>query len=308
MSIAIIGAAGAIGRSVADAYHAAGAAVRLVGRSKEPLDAMAAPGDSIVLADVATAKGCMDALMGVEQAVYTLGVPYTKTAFAAYPQMMRYFIEAAKACGVKRVLLITNVYAYGAPVTTLVREDHPRNPCSVKGLHRKEQEDILLAANGKGLEVVSLRLPDFYGPNVPGSLMGGVVIAARSGKTADLLGPADRPHEFVFTPDVGPVVKALLEHPRAAGEAYNFAGAGVITMQDLAGLIYAAAGQAPKLRVMAPWMQSAVGLFMPVLRELGEMRYLFTTPVLLDDSKLHALLPGVKKTPYAEGAKRIMAG
>ena len=43
--------------------------------------------------------------------------------------------------------------------------------------------------------------------------------------------------------------------------------------------------------------------FMPILRELKEMHYLHETPVLLDDSKLRALLPGLVKTPYAEGAK-----
>lgn len=308
MSVAIIGAAGAIGRSVADAYHQDGKSVRLVGRSTAPLEAMARPGDSVVQADVATAEGCRTALQGVETAVYTLGLPYARKAFAAYPPMMRDFVAAAKGCGVKRLVLITNVYPYGMPQSERVSEEHPRNPCSVKGRYRKEQEDIFLAVAGDGLETVSLRLPDFYGPDVPGSLLGEAVTAARKGTTGNLLGPADKPHEFVFTPDVGPVVKALLEHRGPVAGAYNFAGAGVISLQDLAAAIYRAAGHEPKLRIMPPWMQQFVGLFVPVLRELGEMRYLLETPVLLDDSKLRALLPGVVKTSYAEGAKRVMAG
>jgi nucleoside-diphosphate-sugar epimerase len=307
MTIAIVGAAGAIGRSVADAYRAHGEGVRLVGRSAPPLEALRQRGDEVVLADVATAKGCVEALHGADTAVYALGVPYTKAAFAAYPAMMKEFMAAAKNNGVKRVLLITNVYPYGKPSTARVAENHPRVPCSVKGQYRKEQEDILLACSDGGVETISLRLPDFYGPDVPGSMMGEVVKAARSGGTGNLLGPADRPHEFVFTPDVGPVVKALLQHKGKVAGAYNFAGAGVITMRELAELIFAAAGQPVKLRVMAPWMQSVVGLFMPVLRELGEMRYLLETPVLLDDSKLRALLPQLHKTPYAEGARRVMA-
>jgi hypothetical protein len=54
---------------------------------------------------------------------------------------------------------------------------------------------------------------------------------------------------------------------------------------------------------MGPLLQDVMGLFMPVLRELKEMRYLHQTPVLLDDAKLRAVLPGLRKTPYAEGAR-----
>ena len=87
--LTIVGAAGAIGRSVADAYHAAGEPVRLIGRSAGPLEAMRQPGDEIVLADAATSEGCRTALQGVDAAVYALGLPYTVKAFSAYPAMMR---------------------------------------------------------------------------------------------------------------------------------------------------------------------------------------------------------------------------
>ncbi len=305
MTIAIIGAAGAIGRSIADAYHTSGQSVRLVGRSEAPLKAMMKPGDEIVIADVASAEGCRAAVAGADVAVYTLGVPYTKKDFAQYPAMMQLFVEAAEAAGIKRALLITNVYPYGLPQAARVSETHRRAPCSVKGEYRKQQEDIFLAA--EGFEPVSLRLPDFYGPNVAGSLLGQVVAAAKTGGTGNLLGPADLPHEFVFTPDVGPVVKSLIEFPGKLSGAYNFAGSGVISMRGLAELFYKAAGHQPKLRVMPPWMQSLAGLFMPVLRELKEMQYLLETPVLLDDGKLRALLPNLKKTSYEQGARAIMA-
>lgn len=304
MTIAIVGAAGAIGRSIADAYHQAGMNVRLVGRKASPLKAIAKPGDEIVLADVATPDGCRAALAGAQCAVYTLGLPYTKKGFANYPPMMTKFVEAARVTGMKRALLITNVYPYGLPQTPRVAESHPRLPNSVKGQFRKEQEDIFLAA--PGLETVSLRLPDFYGPDVPGSMLAMVVDAARKGAAGNLLGPADRPHEFVFTPDVGPVVKALLEHGGPVAGAYNFAGASVISMAGLAELIYRAAGHQPRLRVMPPWIQSIAGLFIPVLGELKEMRYLLETPLLLDDTKLRTLVPGIRKTGYEEGASAVV--
>lgn len=306
MRIAIVGA-GPIGRSVAEAYHAGGEAVRLVGRRAAPLTALQQPGDEIVTADVATPDGCRAAVAGAETAVYALGLPYTTRAFAAYPAMMAMFVDAARAAGVRRVLLISNVYPYGKPQAATVSETHPRVPCSAKGRYRMEQEDILLAANRPGFETISLRLPDFYGPDVSAGILDLATRAAATGKTGTLLGPVDTPHEFVFTPDVGPVVKALLEHPGVAAGPYNFAGAGIITQRQLAELLYEGAGHAPKLRVMGPFMQDVVGLFMPILRELKEMRYLHHTPVLLDDGKLHALLPDLKKTPYREGARIAVA-
>jgi hypothetical protein len=39
-----------------------------------------------------------------------------------------------------------------------------------------------------------------------------------------------------------------------------------------------------------------------MMRELAEMSYLQTTPVLLDDSALRAVLP-LQKTPYEEGIR-----
>ncbi len=307
MRLAIIGASGAIGRSVADAFHAGGASLRLVGRRKSPLAGAARPGDELVMADVGTLQGCRSALEGADAAVYTLGLPYTTEAFASYPPMMEAFLTAAREQGLKRILLISNVYPYGLPQGPRVAETHPRNPVMAKGEYRKAQEDILLSASSPALETISLRLPDFYGPGVESSLLTMAAKAAAAGGTATLLGPADTPHEFVFTPDVGPVVKALLEHQGPVAGAYNFAGAGTISQRALAELMFKAAGHPAKLRVLPPWQQNLVGLFMPVLRELKDVRYLSETPVLLDDTKLRSLLPGVTKTPYEEGARLTVA-
>lgn len=99
MTVAIIGASGAIGRSVVDAFHASGVKLRLVGRRRPPLEAVAGPGDEIVLADVITPDGCRSALAGVDAAVYALGLPYTDEASALYPPMMEAFAAAARQRG-----------------------------------------------------------------------------------------------------------------------------------------------------------------------------------------------------------------
>jgi nucleoside-diphosphate-sugar epimerase len=297
MRVAIWGAAGAIGHAVSAELARRGVWHRAVGRSPEKLAGLAAA--ERVAADVADPAGCARAAEGVDAVVYSLGLPYTAKAFAAYPVMMRHAAAAMRAAGVSRLVHISNVYPYGAPRATPLTEDHPRAPVAVKGRLRKEQEDVVLGAGG--LEAIVLRLPDFYGPHADLSFGNQILAAATRGKVANLFSPADAPHQFAFTPDVGPLVCDLLEKDGVWGRAYNFAGSGVISQRDFAARGFAAAGRPPRTRAAGPGMVRALGLVWPLMRELAEMQYLFETPVILDDARLRAVLPGLRHTPYDAG-------
>ena len=54
-------------------------------------------------------------------------------------------------------------------------------------------------------------------------------------------------------------------------------------------------------------MLRAVGLFNPLVRELVEMHYLMTNPVILNDDRLTALLPGLRRTSYDDGIRETLA-
>ena len=49
-----------------------------------------------------------------------------------------------------------------------------------------------------------------------------------------------------------------------------------------------------------------MGLFNPLMRELVEMSYLHTSPVVLDDSALQKLLGPVKKTSFEDGIRKTL--
>lgn len=302
--IALFGAAGAIGRSIADALRTKGEAYRVVGRNRERLVETfgSDPKAEIVTWDPSDAASVRAAARGVDTLIYLVGVPYDH--FELHPVTMRQTLAGAIAEGVKRVVLIGTVYPYGVPVTEKVSEEHPRNPPTFKGKMRKEQEDLLLAAHAAGeIQAAVLRLPDFYGPGVESSFLDGMFKAAANGKTADMVGPIDTPHEFVFVPDVGPVVLALADKPEAYGRWWNLAGAGVTTQRQMAEQAFALVGRKPKTRVLGKLGLRLIGLFQPFMKELVEMHYLQTTPVLMDDSALIALLGDVHKTSYAEGVR-----
>jgi len=302
--IALFGAAGAIGKSIADALRLRGRAYRVVGRNRHQLEQAFVndPLAEIVTWDPDDPASIRAAAKGIDTLIYLVGIAYHQ--FHLHPPAMRRTLEAAIAEGVKRIVLIGNVYPYGLPSTPTVSEEHPRNPHTFKGKMRMEQEDILLQAHVEGkIQATILRLPDFYGPGVEASYLHSLFKAAANGGTADMVGPIDRPHEFVFVPDVGPVVLDLAETPAAYGRFWNFAGAGSITQREIATKAFAMTGRKPKIRIIGKTLLRLIGIFKPFMREMVEMHYLFTTPLLLDDRALAKLLGNIKKTPYDEGIK-----
>ena len=306
--IALFGAAGAIGQSVAAALRKAGRPYRVVGRSRAPLTESFG-GDP--LAEIATwkpddAESVRAATRGASTIVYLVGVNYWQ--FELHPQLMAKTLAGAVAEGVEHLLLIGTVYPYGRPRTDRVREDHPREPHTFKGRMRKAQEDLLLEAQAAGrIKSAVLRLPDFYGPAVDKSFLHGAFVAATRGGAANLIGPLDTPHEFVFVPDVGPVVARLIETPAVWGHVWHLAGAGVTSQQAMLDEIAGQAGRPVKARVAGKWMLRVLGLFNPLLREMVEMHYLLTEPVIMDDSALSALIGPIAKTPYPEGIRQTLA-
>ncbi|MEK8033001.1 NAD-dependent epimerase/dehydratase family protein [Ideonella sp. DXS29W] len=307
--IALFGAAGVIGQSVASALSAQGRHYRVVGRSESSMrrqfghDALA----EVKTWDPDSPASVQAAAEGIETLVYMVGVDYWR--FELHPALMRKTIDGAIAAGVKRILLIGTVYPYGLPQTPTIREDHPREPHTFKGRMRKAQEDLLLEAATEGkIEAAVLRLPDFYGPGVEASFLHGAAQAAINGGTADLIGPIDTPHEFVFVPDVGPVVARLIDTPEAFGgrRVWHLAGVGVTSQQALFEEMQRQVGHPIKLRVAGKTMLRVLGLFKPMLREMVEMHYLQTHPVLMDDGALQRLIGPIRKTPYAEGIRQTL--
>lgn len=108
-------------------------------------------------------------------------------------------------------------------------ESHPRNPHTFKGRMRKEQEDLVLAAEGKsGMRTTMLRPPDFYGRTAELSYARAIFDSALKGGKANVIGPIDTPHEFIFVPDLAAALLALSEVEEAYGRAWNTAGPGVV--------------------------------------------------------------------------------
>jgi nucleoside-diphosphate-sugar epimerase len=306
--IALFGAAGVIGQSIASAISAKGQSYRVVGRNEGSLRKAfgADPLAEIVTWNPDSPASVQAAATGIDTLIYMVGVNYWE--FQLHPELMKKTIAGAVAAGVKNILLIGTVYPYGRAQTETVREDHPREPHTFKGKMRKAQEDLLMQAHADGhIRATVLRLPDFYGPGVEASLLHRPAKAAIQGGVADMVGPIDTPHEFVFVPDVGPVVVKLADTDGAYGKIWNFASAGIVTQREMVAEMERQAGSKLKLRVAGKTMLRILGLFNPFMREMVEMNYLLTEPVLMDDSALQQLIGPIHKTSYVEGIRQTLA-
>lgn len=303
----LLGATGTIGASITAELRKRGDTYRVVGRDRASLertfgsDSMA----EIVAWNPDDAASTRAALRGAGAIVYLVGVPYNH--FELHPVVMRQTLDAAIAEGVPEMLLVGTVYPYGRAQQTPAREDHPREPHTFKGKMRKQQEDLLLEADAAGkIRGTVLRLPDFYGPRVKNSFLDSVFAAAATGSTANLIAPIDRPHQFVYVPDVGAVVLDMLRHPEAHGHWWHLAGEGTASIQQIVAMVGDLAGKPVKTRVLGLGMLRVIGLFQPILREMVEMNYLLTDPFIMDDSALSSLLGGLQKTPLRQGLKQSL--
>ncbi|MCC8392815.1 NAD-dependent epimerase/dehydratase family protein [Paraburkholderia sp. MMS20-SJTR3] len=306
-TVALFGAAGVIGQSIASALSSKGRPYRVVGRTETSLRKAfgADPLAEIVTWNPDSPASVLAAAKGIETLIYMVGVNYWQ--FELHPELMRKTIDGAVAAGVKNIILIGTVYPYGMTEANPVREDHPREPHTFKGRMRKAQEDLLMQAHRDGrVNATVLRLPDFYGPGVEASLLHRAAQAAVNGGTADMVGPIDRPHEFVFVPDVGPVVARLVDTPAAFGKIWNLAGAGVTTQRELVSEMERQTGKKLKLRVAGKMTLRLIGLFNPFMREMVEMNYLMTDPLIMDDSALQQLIGPIRKTSYVEGIRQTI--
>ena len=115
--VALVGAAGAIGKSVADALRVQGRSYRVVGRDKEKLQSAFGtdPLAEIVTWNPDDPASLRAAVRGMGTLIYLVGVPYNQ--FGLHPSLMQKTLDGAIEEGVERMVLIGTVYPYGMPVS-----------------------------------------------------------------------------------------------------------------------------------------------------------------------------------------------
>lgn len=225
--------------------------------------------------------------------------------------MLTNSIVAAKASGA-RLLFPGNIYNFGPDAFPLLQEGAAQNPVSRKGAIRRDMEQMIHDAATDGLRAVILRTGDFFGSHAPGSWFSSVMVrpghAVRSVRHPGYAGAG---HAWVYLPDLAEAAARLLavEDQLQPVESLHMTGHWFDDGIDFARATARAAGIEPdRVKPFPWWMVRALSPVVPLFRELSEMRYLWQTPVALDNSDLQALIGAEPRTPLDDALLASLVG
>jgi nucleoside-diphosphate-sugar epimerase len=158
------------------------------------------------------------------------------------------------------------------------------------------------------VRAVGGRAADFYGPGGSGTYFGAAfwprVLAGRS---AQVLSDPAVVHTYHYTLDVAAGLAALGEAPDdACGQWWMLPAAPAESSRATIERFAAALGRPIAVDRVPGLVLGAMGLFMPMIRELREMQYQFEEPFLVDDARFRARFGGTA-TSLDEGARATVA-
>jgi nucleoside-diphosphate-sugar epimerase len=309
----VLGATGGIGGEVARRLMGRGWTVRALHRDPSKLtagadattDLVSLRGDAMSATDVAAAA------RGASVIVHAVNPPgYRNWAELVLP-MLDNTIAAARAGGA-RIVLPGTVYNYGPDAFPVVTEASPQNAITRKGRIRVEMERRLQTAASNGAKVLIVRAGDYFGPKAANNWFSqGLVKPGRPVTAIANPGSPGVGHQWAYLPDVAETMVQLLE--REAGldpfALFHMDGHWDADGTKMADAIRRAIGQ-PKLRIGAlPWaLIRLASPFVPLFREIAEMRYLWQVPVRLTNERLRATLGAEPHTPLDDAVRMTLIG
>ncbi|OGN52057.1 MAG: hypothetical protein A2795_03325 [Caulobacterales bacterium RIFCSPHIGHO2_01_FULL_67_30] len=308
-SALVLGATGGAGGAVAARLLKAGWSVRALHRRPEGVrgDARIAwiRGDAMSAADVAAAAE------GVSLIVHAVNPPGYRNWNTLVLPMLDNTIAAAERNGA-RILLPGTVYNYGPDAFPDIAEDAPQNARTRKGRIRVEMERRLKAAADRGrAKVLIVRAGDFFGPEAANNWFSqGLVKAGERPTAITYPGQPGVGHQWAYLPDVAEVMVRLVErNDLEAFARFHMEGQWDADGTRMTGAIRRVLGE-PKLPIKPmPWLVMRLAApFVPLMRELMEMAYLWKRPVRLTNARLEALIGPEPRTPLDEAVRATLAG
>ena len=295
----VIVGSGAVGSAVANLLVDEGHSVRVVTRSGSGPERS---GVERIAADATDAARLTDLTRGAA-AIYNCANPPYHRWTTDWPPLASSLLTAAERTGAGLVTT-GNLYGYG-PVDGPITEDTPLAATGVKGRVRNRMWADMLAAQAAGrARVTEVRASDFYGPGPEGTSHLGQYFTPRllAGQRPVLMqGDLDALHSFTYLPDLARALVTLAGDDRTWGRAWHVPTAPAVTLGEMATHMAEIAG-VPDRGVLVPPrpVVRALGLAVPFVRELAEVRYQFVQPFVLDSSETEKTF-GLAPTSLADG-------
>ncbi len=301
----ILGAGGAIGTEMAKELTRYTQAIRLVSRNPKKIN----PTDQLFPADITNADELDNAIAGSEIVYLLVGFPYSVKQWKQYwPSTVRNIIKSCKKHHSKLVFF-DNIYMYDPNFLSKMDEDTPQNPSSKKGKIRKEVADMIMKEVQAGtLTALIARSADFYGPGIERNSVLNETATKNlaKGKAANWFCSLDKKHSYTYTPDAMRATALLGNTPDAYQQVWHLPTApDPLTGREWVDAIAAALEVKPKAMAVPAWVIKTAGLFIPIMRELGEMLYQYDRDYVFSSEKFEKHF-GISPTPYQEGIKEMV--
>ena len=304
----VLGATGGVGGEVARRLALRGWRVQALNR--HPERASQAHGIEWVRGDALVAGDVAAAAEGASLIVHAVNPPGYRDWGKLVLPMLDNTIAAAKASGA-RILLPGTVYNYGPDAFPAISESAPQHPTTAKGRIRAEMERRLRAAATAGeAKALIVRAGDFFGPQPGNSWFSqGLVKPGMRPRTIRYPGKRGVGHQWAYLPDVAETMVRLVEQGGLDDFAcFHMDGHWDADGTRMTDAIRRVLGEpAVPVRRVPWWAMRLASPFVPVLRELLEMKYLWDYPVRLRNNKLLAALGHEPRTPLDDAVWTTLA-
>jgi nucleoside-diphosphate-sugar epimerase len=295
----VVFGAGQVGATLARQLLSSGARVRIARRA-----AGAVPGAELIQGDATDALFCARAANGASAIYHCMNPPYdTKVWAAVLPKYMDNLIAAASPGGA-RLVVLDNLYMYGATGGHPISEDTPENPISRKGEIRAKVAARLFDAHRRGdVRAVSGRASDFYGPGAGNThLAERLWRPALAGKTVRLLIDPDAIHTYHYIPAVAGGLATLgRASDDVTGRAWMLPCAPAGSLRELVHAFAEALGRPIRVARVPRVLVKALALVNPLIREVDELLYQWDESFIVDDRRFRERF-GIAPTPADEAA------
>ncbi len=302
---AVVVGAGPVGREAARTLAEAGHRVTVVTRSGRPSEV---EGVTSVAADASDPVALSAAVDGAD-ALLNCANPADYTRWErVWPPLAASLLTTAERTGATLVTA-ASLYPYG-PVAEPMTPGMPDVATDHKGRLRARMWADAKAAHDAGrVHAVEVRASDYLGAGVgQNGHVSRHVPAAIAGKAAWMIGDPDLPHTFTDVVDMARTLAAVAFDPSTWGQVWHAVSAAPSSQRAALEGALAAIGAPPvKIhRIPVPVLRAG-GLAVPMMRELGEMGYIFTRPYVMDSARTRSAL-GLAPSPWEDTLRRTGEG
>jgi len=206
-----------------------------------------------------------------------------------WPPLIRNVIDACLHHNAKLVFF-DSVYAIGGDNVNHITENSPISPTSKKGEVRAQVDRLILDSIEKNkLNAIIARSADFFsGVKDKSLLMNTVYDNLVKGKKSQWFCNAKVVHSVSYAPDLGKGTALLGNTETAYNQIWNLpTDPQKITGEEWISLFANEMNKSNKYQVLPSWGLKALGLFVPILKEMYEMRYQYDRDYYFDSSKFN---------------------